>query len=118
MDYRQLIERWLDKLRAGTLVEEDLQLALRRLDADGATRHQRLLYLQTSTTGVDSDVLGMALVEDGQILEAPDDPDEWPYGTVLEAMADGWRVVKFPEMALLLQEDKTYGFGCEFILES
>jgi hypothetical protein len=32
-------------------------------------------------------------------------------------MADGWRVVKFPELALLLQEDKTFGFGCEFILE-
>ncbi len=38
MDYRQLIEQWLDKLRTGTLVEEDLQLALRRLDADGAAR--------------------------------------------------------------------------------
>jgi len=118
MDYRQLIEQWLDKLRTGTLVEEDLQLALRGLDADGAARQQRLLYLQTSTTGVDSDVLGMALVENGQILEAPDDPDEWPYNTVLEAMADGWKVVKFPEMALLLQEDQTFGFGCEFILES
>ena len=117
MDYRQLIEQWLDKLRAGTLVEEDLQRALRQVDADGACRQQRLLYLQTSTTGVDSDVLGMALVENGQILEAPEDPDEWPYGTVLEAMADGWRVVKFPEMALLLQEDRTFGFGCDFILE-
>ena len=120
METRQLIEQWLAKLRAGTLVEEDLQQALNRLNDNGAgvTCHQRLLYLQTGSTGVDSEVLGMALVENGQIVEAPDDPDEWPYDTVLEAMADGWRVVKFPEMALLLQEDKTFGFGCEFILES
>ena len=59
----------------------------------------------------------MALAESGQILEGPDDPDEWPYNSVLEAIDDGWRVVKFPEMALLLQEDKTFGLGCEFILE-
>ncbi len=32
-------------------------------------------------------------------------------------MDDGWRVIKFPEMALLLQEDQTIGLGCEFILE-
>jgi hypothetical protein len=119
MTTKQLIEQWLAKLRAGTLAEEDLQQALNRLHDNGADarQSQRLLYLQTSTTGVDSDVLGMALVENGQILEAPEDPEEWPYGTVLEAMADGWRVVKFPELALLLQEDKTFGFGCEFILE-
>ena len=43
--------------------------------------------------------------------------DEWPYNSVLEAMNDGWRVIKFPEMALMLQEDKTFGLGCEFILE-
>ena len=43
--------------------------------------------------------------------------DEWPYNSVLEAMDDGWHVIKFPEMALMLQEDKTFGLGCEFILE-
>ncbi len=119
METKQLIEQWLDKLRVGTLVEEDLQQALNRLNdnGSGATQPQRLLYLQTRTTGVDSEVLGMALVDNGQILEAPDDPTDWPYDTVLKAMADGWRVVKFPELALLLQEDKTFGFGCEFILE-
>ena len=62
-------------------------------------KQQRLLYLNTGNTGVDSQVLGMALVENGQILEGPDDVDEWPYNTVLEAMDDGWRVIKFPEMA-------------------
>ena len=115
------IQNWLDKLRAGTLVETDLQQALDRLNDstsdDDSPKRQRLLYLNTGNTGVDSQVLGMALVEKGEILEGPDDVDEWPYNSVLEAMDDGWRVIKFPEMALLLQEDKTFGLGCEFILE-
>ena len=117
---RQQIQEWLDKLRAGTLVEADLQQALNRLDGtsdDDPPKQQRLLYLNTGNTGVDSQVLGMALVENGEILEGPDDVDEWPYNSVLEAMDDGWRIIKFPEMALLLQEDKTFGLGCEFILE-
>ena len=120
MPDKQQIQDWLDKLRAGTLVEADLQQALDRLGEasdDDSPRQQRLLYLNTGNTGVDSQVLGMALVENGEILEGPDDVDEWPYNSVLEAMDDGWRVIKFPEMALLLQEDKTFGLGCEFILE-
>ena len=117
---KQQIQEWLDKLRAGTLVEADLQQALDRLDGtsdDDSPKQQRLLYLNTGNTGVDSQVLGMSLVENGEILEGPDDVDEWPYNSVLEAMDDGWRVIKFPEMALMLQEDKTFGLGCEFILE-
>ena len=120
MANKQQIQGWLDKLRAGTLVEADLQQVLDRLNGtsdDESPRQQRLLYLNTGNTGVDSQVLGMALVENGEILEGPDDVDEWPYNSVLEAMDDGWRVIKFPEMALLLQEDKTFGLGCEFILE-
>ena len=118
-DKRQ-IQEWLDKLRAGTLAEADLQQALDRLGGtsdDNSPKQQRLLYLNTGNTGVDSQVLGMALVENGEILEGPDDVDAWPYNSVLEAMDDGWRIIKFPEMALLLQEDKTFGLGCEFILE-
>ena len=118
---KQQIQGWLDKLRAGTLAEADLQQVLDHLSngtSDGdSPKRQRLLYLNTGSTGVDSQVLGMSLVENGQILEGPDDVDEWPYNSVLEAMNDGWRVIKFPEMALMLQEDKTFGLGCEFILE-
>ena len=119
MPDKHQIQEWLDKLRAGTLVEADLQQVLDRLDeaAGDDSPQQRLLYLNTGNTGVDSQVIGMALVENGEILEGPDDVDEWPYNSVLEAMDDGWRVIKFPEMALLLQEDKTFGLGCEFILE-
>jgi hypothetical protein len=133
MDDKQQIQQWLDKLRAGTLVEDDFQQALNRFDSrshqlaaqsseagtsgNDTQSRQRLLYLQARTTGVDSEVLGMALVEDGQVREGPENPAEWPYKSVLEAINDGWRVIKFPEMALLLMEEQTFGLGCEFILE-
>ena len=52
------------------------------------------------------------------VRNGPDEPDDWPYQTVHEAMLDGWRIVKFPEMTLMLVgENETYGLGCEFILE-
>jgi len=118
-DYKAQIRQWLDKFRAGTLEEVDFQRALDQPESSSGkgTEPQRLLYLQTSTTSTSSEVIGMSIVEAGQIHEGPDDEDEWPYNSVLEAMNDGWRVIKFPELALLLQEDKTIGLGCEFILE-
>lgn len=119
IEFKSWIEQWRRKLGAGTLADADLSEAMQKLgrETSGDNGRQRLLYLQAETTGVDSSVFGMSIVENGQILEAPDDPDQWPYATVLDAMQDGWRVIKFPEMAMLLQEDKTTGLGCEFILE-
>ena len=113
------IQEWLEKFRDGTLTEDDFQRVLNRLNDQPRESQiqQKLLYLHTSTTGVNSEVLAMALVENGRIFEGPEDPAEWPYNSVIAAINDGWRVIKFPEMALLLQEDKTFGLGCEFILE-
>ena len=47
----------------------------------------------------------------------PKDADEWPYQFFLDAINDGWRVVKFPEQSLLLSEERSYGLGCEYVLE-
>ena len=116
MQFKQQIESWLEKLRAGSLGEDDLTRALDQL-GNGDRPTQRILYLQARTTAVDGEVIGMAEVVNGEILDPPDNPEDWPYATVSDAIRDGWRVVKFPELALLLDEDKTYGLGCEFILE-
>ena len=78
---------------------------------------QDLLYLQAANTSPAAQVLGMLLVENGEINEGPRDPAEWPYKTVLDAIRDGWRIVQFPNLALLTDESRTYGLGCEFILE-
>ena len=113
---RRLLERCIADLRDGRLTESRLTEALEALNG-ARPKRQDLLYLQTGRSSVDSDVLGMLLVQDGELHEGPRDPDEWPYATVLEAMNDGWRIIQFPEMALLLDESRTYGLGCQFVLE-
>ena len=54
------IQEWLEKFQNGTLVEDDFQRALNRPcnQPQEGIRRQKLLYLHTSTTGVDSEVLG------------------------------------------------------------
>ncbi len=105
----------LTKYSEGSLQEADLQDILDMLQ-DGTARRQQLLYLSASGSSVHSPVIGMSLVQEegGGGL---DDGERWPYETVLDAIRDGWRVIKFPEMALMLHETHTYGLGCEFILE-
>ena len=117
---KEQLEQCLDKFRVGTLTEQDLQQALENANGqlDAATKPQRLLYLQATNTSVTSSVEGMSIVDSDGVHNGPDDPEDWPYQTVHEAMLDGWRIVKFPEMTLMLVgENETYGLGCEFILE-
>lgn len=109
---KQTIEQIINDFRAGKLTEQ----SLRELNSDSKSC-QDLLYLQAIKTSITSSVIGMRIVENGEISDGPEDPKDWPYQTVLEALRDGWRVIKFPELALLLDEKKTYGLGCEFILE-
>jgi len=80
-------------------------------------KKQDLLYLTTGTTAPDAQLLSINLVEDGIIQSLPQNADEWPYQILLDAINDGWRIIKFPEQALLLNEDTSYGLGCEYVLE-
>ena len=116
MDKRRQLADCLEAFRRGTLTEATLRQTLEELGT-AKPKYQDLLYLQTSTTALESSVHGMALVEKGAISDGPPDPADWPYKTPLQAICDGWRIVQFPNMALLLDESKTYGLGCEFILE-
>ncbi|MDP7396276.1 MAG: hypothetical protein QF541_05380 [Lentisphaeria bacterium] len=118
-DLKQQLELCVEKLRSGLLTEHDLQHVLESLgDGDGNAAPQRLLYLQSENTMITSKVIGIAVVDRDGVHDGPDDPDEWPYQTVHEALLDGWRIIKFPEMALMMSDEETpYGLGCEFILE-
>ena len=89
----------------------------RALAGNGPRQRQDVLYLWTLFSSVTSKVNGMALIQDGAVQPCPEDPDDWPYRSVLEAMNDGWRIIGFPNMALLMDDSKTYGLGNEFILE-
>ena len=109
------LEQCLSRYRAGTLTEQDLE---RALESPTKPTCQHLLYLQANNTSVTSPVEGMSIVDENGVHDGPDNPDDWPYQTVYEAMQDSWRIVKFPEMTLMLVgEEETHGLGCEFILQ-
>ena len=113
---RQMVRQCIDELREGRLTEERL-LELEEAIGRKPPRRWDLLYLQAAKTSETSDVVGMRIIRDGEVVYPLPEPDDWPYKTVLEAINDGWRVVKFPELALLMDESRTYGLACEFILE-
>ena len=115
-EIKRQVELCLDELRRNALREESLRRIAELADGLPGGR-QDLLYLQAEQTLVTSRVIGMGMFVDGEFSDGPEDPDDWPFQTVAEAMADGWRIIKFPEMAILLDDRRTYGLGCEFILE-
>src|SRR5205085_6108712 len=98
-------EKLLARFRDGQLTEQDLRQALQRRGSSG--KCQDLLYLAATNTAVTAPLLSMSLVQDGQLVDGLTGAGEWPYGSVLDAIRDGWRVIKFPELALLLYEGKT-----------
>jgi hypothetical protein len=109
------VETCIDELKRGTLTEK----GLRRIAeiADEVRAMQDILYLHAEANSPISEVLAMRIVESGEISDGPENPADWPYQTVLEAIRDGWSVVKFPELALMMDESRTYSLGFEFILE-
>ena len=115
-EIKRQVDVCLDELRRNALREESLRRIAELADGLPGGR-QDLLYLQAEQTSVTSRVIGMGMFVDGEFSDGPEDPDDWPFQTVAEAMADGWRIIKFPEMAILLDDRRTYGLGCEFILE-
>ncbi len=106
----------IEELKEGELSEKRLQSIIDYLESSGPAR-QDLLYLQARNTSLDSIIDGMSLIENGELKEGPADPDDWPYQSVLDAIRDGWRVIQFPNLALMMDEKRTYGLGAEFILQ-
>ena len=112
---RERVERCLEELAQGRPVEASLQGILEALD-ETAPR-QQLLFLRVSGLTISAEVVGMLILEDGETNEGPLDPEDWPYKTVIHAIQGGWRVIKFPELALWMDETRTYEVGGEFVLE-
>ncbi len=115
MRIKRQVDRCLDKFTRGELTADALHSILDALE--GRPARQDLLFLRTSASTVSSEVIGMLLMEDGELEEGPSDPKDWPYHTVIDAIQDGWRVIKFPELALWMDETRTYEVGGEFVLE-
>ena len=109
-------EHCLSAFQEQRLAEADLQHLLTLLET-ARPKRQSLLYLQQRNTHPGSQAIGMSMFVDGQMVEPPADPKDWPYQSALEAMKDGWGVVSFPNLALLMNETIPQTLGCEFILE-
>lgn len=115
---KETMETLVTKLQQGTLTETSLREGVADIVGTDSPKRQDILYLQAVTTSPGAAVVGMLLVEDGELREGPPDPEDWPYQTVIEAVRDGWRIISFPNMALLTVDEKEfYGLGAEFILE-
>ena len=114
----EITESLAAKLESGTLTVEQLRQDIEDMLAQDGEKRQDILYLQTSGSSPARPVIGMMLIEDGQCSDGPPDPNDWPYQTVLDAVRDGWRIISFPNMALLaVSESEPHGLGFEFILE-
>ena len=119
---RKIVADCLDRLGDGNLTADELRHAFEQFAE--APRRQDLLYIQANESALHSDVIGMKMLVDGEYVDEPGPAgpkpsaeDGWPYTTVIDAINDGWRVISFPNMALSLDENRTYGLGFEFILE-
>lgn len=111
----QQLEECIEQLKRGKLTEERLRELGKALEENGP-RRQSLLYLQTATTAVTSQVVGMLQVAEGEVSDGPFDPADWPHKTVLDAINAGWRVIRFPAQ-LLSSHSPDVHVTCEFILE-
>lgn len=114
----QITDALASALTAGTLTVDRLRQGFRDIVEESSGKCQDVLYLQCRGSTPASQVIGMMRIKDGQCTDAPIDPEEWPYQTVLEAVRDGWRIISFPNMALVaVPESQPVGLGFEFILE-
>ena len=113
----ELTETLVADLKKGALTAKGLRAGIAAAAAANRTR-QDLLYLHCSTTSPASSVQGISMFEGGREQELSSDPEEWPYQSVLDAIAEGWRVISFPDMSLLtLSADEFHGLGFLFVLE-
>ena len=112
------VEEWIvasrEKVNGDGLDEADLD----RLAALIEGRRQQVLYLYSKSTNMRSPLASWVLYDPTWPQEPTLPEHEPPYGSVLDAVADGWRVVQFPVSKLHTYEsvDNDY-LGYEFILE-
>jgi hypothetical protein len=109
------VERCLEEFMRGDLTQASLHGILEAMDE--TPPRQQLLFLRVEGWTIHSGVIGMLMLDNGEINEGPLNPEDWPYKTVIDAIQDGWRVIKFPELALWVDETRTYEVGGEFVLE-
>lgn len=112
------LRSWLiesrDKVRSGAFSEADLAL----VEEWVAQSPQKVLYLYSKSTNMRSPLAGWAHYDPAQSHEPTLPSQEAPYESVIDALADGWRVVQFPRPELRSFSDvDNFYLGYEFVLE-
>ena len=112
-----VVEQWIEssraKVKAGSFALPDLD----QLESSLAQRRQLVLYLSSQSTNLRSPVSAWVLYDATQPHDPQPPSHKSPYNTVLDAIADGWRVVQFPISKLYDYRDENDYIGYEFILE-
>ena len=114
---KEQLKIMLKKFKAGHLAETDIESALLLADDKEVSPRQSLLYLQAPTTHPYAAVIGISIFEEGKDMDGLDKNGDFLYTSIKNALDDGWRIIKFPEMSLAMNEQDTYGLGYEFVLE-
>ena len=114
---KEQLEIMLEKFKEGHLAETDIESALLLADDTEVSPRQSLLYMQVPTTHPYAAVIGISIFEEGKDMDGLDKNGNFLYTSIKNALDDGWRIIKFPEMSLAMNEQDTYGLGYEFVLE-
>ena len=78
----------------------------------------KIMYLTARSTNMRSGIVGWVEFVPGEKPKLKLPGDEPPYESVLEAVADGWRVVQYPIPKLYEYKDLENDYvGFDFILE-
>jgi hypothetical protein len=115
---KSAIEEWIaasrEKLKAGPLGSDDLD----RVEALVAESRQLILYLTAQSSNMRSGIIGWVLYDPTKKHEPTLPSDKPPYDSVLDAVADGWRVAQFPISKLYEYKDIENDYvGFDFVLE-
>ena len=115
----KMFDQAKSELAAGELTASRLDELLHTALAGSARVRQRLLYIHAAQPSVRSPLIGSALHEPvpGSLTQIDPLAEELPYGSVFDAILDGWRVVQFPDQRAPFEDREIDIIGYEFILE-
>ena len=115
---KEAVDGWIQKQREKLQTESVTAEDLDALENCLQVPRQQVLYLYSKSANMRAGIASWALYDPTKPHEPTLPSQEVPYDSVLEAMADGWRVVQFPVSKLYTYEgvDNDY-LGFEFVLE-
>ena len=112
----QLLEECIERLRQDSLTETHLR-DLGSAIATDSSKRQHLLYLQTATTAVTSEVIGMLMVKDGAVSDGPFDYADWALQNRSWMLSTKVGGLSDSPVQLPVGHTQDTHITCEFILE-